>query len=44
MRAILNLIHTERTGKVNIFDVVYDGTDILLFENGEQLDMGKISP
>ena len=36
--------HTETTGKTNIFDMVYDGTDILLFENGEQLDMVKITP
>ena len=40
----LYIKHTEHTGKVNVFDAVYDGTDILLFENGEQLDMGKISP
>ena len=36
--------HTEATGKTNIFDMVYDGTDILLFENGEQLDMITAAP
>lgn len=40
----LYIKHTERTGKVNIFDAVYDGTDILLFENGKQHDIGKIIP
>lgn len=36
--------HTEITGKINIFDVAYDGTNILLFENGEQLDMQNLTP
>ena len=36
--------HTEKAGETHIFDVIYDGTDIFLFENGEQLDMITATP
>jgi hypothetical protein len=40
----LYIKYTEKEGETHIFDVVYNGTDILLFENGEVLDMAKITP